>query len=305
MPSGSVFSLVSNFSATGNYGIAFQSMLSHGQHWNTSVLDHAYIANFDMMGSPSGSMAASAPSIDAMKAVECALWMCVNAYQTTVSLGKQTQTVVSTFHDAINPALSAENYTLIYPDRMVQNDTAGSSSHTNYTVAGFAQIGLSQLFSPSLIDGTVLFNLVSVYPSSTAMNAIWSGWQDPQSWIQAIATSMSNAVRMNEPSAREEFNGTAYVQSITVQWWWLSLPVASVAGSILLLLAVMFKTARTSVPPWRSNTNALLIMDMDDDVRKLAEAEVTRAKIDHELRDEKVVLKKTASGAWMLESSRT
>lgn len=284
-------------------GQGFQVMTSSGQHWNKSIPDHLYVANFDMMGAPFDSVSGSLSFANMMNASECALWLCINAYNTSMSLGKQTQNLVSSFYNIQYPIHSSiVNYTFNYPNRMMKSN---DSSYTNYTVSDFAQVALSQRFGSSYINGNVTININSHITPNDIVQAIWAGSQDPNTWIQTVATSMSNVVRSFNPSPREEFVGTAYVQSITVAWWWLSLPIAVVAGSVLLLLAVMIKTAWSSVPPWRDNPNALLLLEMDDDTRNMAAAEISNTKIDSELRQEKVVLRKSDAGSWMLGNHRS
>ena len=110
MPSGSVFELT-NFTAASHEGIGFQVMQSYGQHWNTSIIDCLYVANFDMMGAPYGLVSGMVKFPSMLNDYECALWMCINTYNTSISAGKQTQYVVSSFHEIHYPDAEIVNYT--------------------------------------------------------------------------------------------------------------------------------------------------------------------------------------------------
>ena len=308
MPSGSVFELA-NLSATANEGFGFQVISSNGQHWNKSRSDHLYLTNFDMMGAPYGRYAGMVRFDDMMTASECALWMCINTYDTLIRSGKQTQNITSSFHYIpYSPYNLTKNYTFNYPDRGSASEDPGS--FTDYTIFGFAFEALTEQFSSggsddsSIIDGTVRLYTNSHVPSGSVTNAIWAGTGYQDKWIQNLATSMSNVVRTTSPSPRNIYAGTAYLQGIHVQWWWMTLPVATIAASVLLLVVVMIRTARSNVQAWRGSPLTLLLFEVDDDIKRAVKdtAETIGKELDFGVRRRKVTLGKTDDGTWIFKS---
>ena len=305
MPSGSVFELT-NFTATANEGTGFQAMSSSGQHWNTSIIDHLYLTNFDMMGAPYGSYGGMARFENMLNASECALWMCVNKYNTSAGAGKQTQQIMSSFYEIhYESDVEIVNYTFKYP-----NTASGADfgSYTNYTVNDFAWAALSEQFnsggpgSTSMFNGTVFLNTNTHIVSSDVINAVWAGSGDPGKWIHNLATSMSNIVRTAFPTPREVYAGTAHVQGIHVQWWWMSLPIAAVASSILLLLIVMIRTARSPLGAWRGSPLTLLLFEVDEDIKRAVEDTTLGKGIDPDVSRRKVTLRRIDGGSWNLIS---
>ena len=303
MASGSVFELY-NVSATGE-GIGFQSMSSRGHHWKTSILDHLYLANFDMMGAPYGSLSEISYN-DLLAASECALWLCVNELNVTTESGKQTQSIVSSI-DTLKYDEQDTEYTFKFP-----NTTTGAptGSYTNYTSYWLAAIALQWQFAGfetlSMLNGTAFLNLESYSTSSDSLDAIWHGRADQKNWIQNVARSMSNVMRSESPTPRAIYRGTAYVQGIRVQWWWMSLPIATVGGSILLLVVVMIRTARSDVNAWKGSPLTFLLFDVDQDIRRAvvnARWTDTVSGIEHGVGKRKVTLRRQDGGRWMFKGA--
>lgn len=305
MPSGSVFQLA-NFTSADAYriNVGFQTMYSNGQHWNASVKDRLYLARFDMMGAPYNYGSQYARFGNMMNASECALWMCVNYYETSVRSGNQTDRIVSSFHDTETPATGTlDNYTM-----RVQNISEPGSC-TNFSVDNFAGLALMGLFSSLSnpvrgipLNGTVNLTTNLQLASSDATDAMWAGSGDPSEWIQRVATSMSNIIRSTNSMPRSNFNGTAYVQGITIEWWWLTLPVLTVVGSILFLFTVMFRTARSPVEPWRSSPLTLLLFEIDEDIKRAATETMSGKPIGQSTSRRKVTLNKIDGGFWIFKS---
>ena len=274
MPSGSVFQL-SNFTASANEGIGFQSMATNGQHWNTSIPNRLYLANVDMMGAPYGSYGGTARFSNMGNASECALWLCVNEYQTSSHSGTQVQHVVSSFDEIhYRPDTEIVNYTFRYPNDAVG---AGRPAYVNYTVSDFAAAALREQFSgsgtsdSSLVDGVVSLRTNGHFASSSLISGIWAGTQNQNQWIQALALSMSNVMRTESMSSRKSYNGTAYVTAIGISWPWIVLPACCVAGTIPLLISVMIRTSRSSIKAWRGSPLTLLMFSIDEDILRVAQ----------------------------------
>jgi len=61
------------------------------------------------------------------------------------------------------------------------------------------------------------------------MKSLWNGSTvDPQAFIDNLAASMTNSMRLYSISSRPALNGTAFQLAIVIRWEWLVLPVALV-----------------------------------------------------------------------------
>ncbi len=79
---------------------------------------------------------------------------------------------------------------------------------------------------------------------------------------------MSNVVRTGAPQSDTIYDGTGYQLGIKVRWWWLSLPGATVASSILLLIIVMVRTSRSDISAWKGSPLTFLLFEVDNDIRR-------------------------------------
>ena len=303
MASGSLFEL--NNMTANDEGTGFQAMSSAGHHWKVSTRDRIWLANFDMMGAPYGSFSEISLN-DMQTASECALWMCVTELNVTIESGKQTQSVVSTLN-TLQYGEEDTNYVFKFP-----NTTRGApaGSYTNYTAYWLAITALEYQFqgyqSASMLNGTAFLDLESYGTSSDALDAIWHGTTDQKNWIQNVARSMSNVVRSESPTRRAIYRGTAYVQGIKVQWWWMSLPIATVGSSILLLVVVMIRTARSDVNAWKGSPLTFLLFDVDQDIRRAvmnARWTDTVSGIEHGVGKRKVTLRRQQDSRWVFKGA--
>lgn len=102
------------------------------------------------------------------------------------------------------------------------------------------------------------------------LHAIWNGTVDADAWMNNIATSMTNSIRTTNITHRDEFNGTGYELSVRVRWQWIILPAFLVLSSIMSMVAVMVRTARSPVQSWKGSPLTMLLFDMDSEVRDAA-----------------------------------
>src|SRR5437667_10117372 len=95
----------------------FAVLQSHGAKYNASLQDKLYIANFDVIGWPYLESPQNA-STQRLTASECAMWMCVQAYNISTRSNRQSQTIVQTI-SSLNASLetfSSLNATRFYQD---------------------------------------------------------------------------------------------------------------------------------------------------------------------------------------------
>ena len=141
------------------------SDFSGGAVYNES--DQLYIANFAVIGAPPNTYANQKWS--STVASECALWMCVQAYESKMVLSQST---VQTFSQIANLNLTNDpdggfNY---YPseDWNFQDPPAEMRPrpNANYTVGKYMWFNIVPYPSISVFNGSVLYYPVDQIPSS-------------------------------------------------------------------------------------------------------------------------------------------
>jgi hypothetical protein len=100
------------------------------------------------------------------------------------------------------------------------------------------------------------------------MISFWNSTTFQDGWIERFTTTLTNHVRTAAPASKVLYDGTACQLGIIVRWWWLALPVAMVAMSMLLLILVIIQTARSEVKSWKASPLTLLLFDVDGAIRK-------------------------------------
>lgn len=265
LPSGSQATLW-NFRAErgGDNVLGFQSIPSDtGAHFNRGKDDRLYVANLDLFGAPYLSYSVEDPVISA---TECALWMCVNVYNTTVSSTYQQQDVAATF-DKLNATEGSTTYDAYkFPPIPAIFDPGHTTTFNVSTLA----VEALQSYMTRAMNGSVVLNLESQTYSSDLVQGIWNGTTNPQAWIENVAGSMSNIVRSTNTTSRPQYNRTTYQLGVNVRWVWLALPASLVLLSTIVLVLVMQRTANSPVEAWKGSPLTLLLFDVDKDTRDAA-----------------------------------
>ena len=260
-PTGGTFEMA-NWNNT-DEGVGFVSQASYGHTYPVAAGDRMYITNFETLGAQYGCVSGCVEeqTHPNFTAHECALWFCVSTYNTSVANGQQSQRIVSTYDvpnaSKVDIADGGANANLL-------NITYLGHNYTLYWLAWEALA--HNLYD--IINGTSFLNLESYGPSSDIVEAIWSGMETPDAWIERVALSMSNVVRTSALQPQPRFNGVAYTLGIKVKWWWLTLPIATVAASILLLIIVMIRTSRSTISAWKGSPLTFLLFEVDHDIRR-------------------------------------
>ncbi|KPI43513.1 uncharacterized protein AB675_7182 [Cyphellophora attinorum] len=299
---GTVFEM-GHFNSSGP-GIGFSSQ----SIFNSSLgsAQNLTVADFETIGVPYQSLSSglygSNPTFSSQR---CQIWMCVNVYETVVENGLQTQNTTATFSDVpntVNRGFSgADNWTFVLPDQW---------SHEKYNVSALGWAALSEQLG-TMFTGTVLLNLEGYSISSDAVEAIWNGTTDMQPWMDKVTRSLSNAMRLDSTADDPAFNGSAYQLSVVVRWGWLALPASLVLLSILLIVIIMTKTARSDIGSWKGSPLAMLLVEVDDDIRlqsmKIADEEGWESVgtgVESRLAEQRVALQRAGDGRYRLGSLR-
>ena len=289
---GSEFSLLNNKAADLHLdGPGFQVQTSFGKRWSTFMKDTLYLANFEMMGYNYTATSGSTRG-QQLKATECALWFCVNTYETTVSSGIQQQVEVSTF-STVNATYNLNDYTFHVPTNNTEDD--------KFVVDDVTYQALQSAFSGKL-NGTVTSGISGYYTLDDSILAIWNGTTNQDWWISNLAMSLTNHIRTANLASDSRFDGTAYQLGVKIRWAWLALPVAMVVFAILFLTIVMVQTARSEVSSWKASPLTLLLFDVDGAIRQEALSsgwpDVVNGA-EKGVGERSVVLRKSKDGGWV------
>jgi len=298
MPSGSIITLISPGTSEGP-GFAVKS--GTGGKYNSSLHDKLYIANFDVVGASYMSLSQGF-SNQTTTASECAMWLCVQAYNVSTRSNHQVQTTIQTF-SSINSTPTDEiglaNFT--FPTLPAEMN---ATPNTNYSVSALGALGFQDTLS-AMFNGTASLDIESSSAESDAVDAIWSASANLNPWIQRVALSMTNALRNNSglPS-HALYNGTGYQLGISVRWPWIALPAAMVVLSLVFLAMVMVQTARSPVASWKGSPLAFLFFDVDQEIKRSVLGHTDRFNgIEDAVSDARVVLRGQPGGIWTFKAA--
>lgn len=230
-------------------------------------LDKFYIVQFDMLGVDYGSFEESFAHED-IYVSSCAMWFCVNAYNVSTLVSKQSQTVTQNFHEGNTTAFQTGGDVLFSSLPPDMNPVA----NTTYSVANEAYYAFPETIQV-LFKGTAFLNEGAFISRSDSIEAVWKASGDPDPWIQQVALSITDSIRAGSGGLQVShtvYNGTAYQAVIIVCWYWILLPVAMVTLSLLFLAVVMIKTARSPVASWKGSPLIYLLIDVDAGIKELA-----------------------------------
>ena len=267
MPSGSVATLCKE---VGGEGTGFQVMQSKGSFYDSQDPSRRYISNFDIFGAPFGTTTEVLWSNISTISSECALWMCVQALNTTTSSTRQTQLSIQDFASVINSTQfddgSSGSDNIAF---MPLPPSMSPRAQATYNLSVFSTMYLGEYLS-QMINGTVFLDQVSSSPSSDMTQAIWNASSDLDSWIKNLALSMTNFIRTDNPQPDNMYNGVAFQLGYQVRWEWIILPATLVLTSALILIVTMIQTSRSPVRAWKGSPLILLFMNLDVDDRNQA-----------------------------------
>jgi len=209
---------------------------------------------------------------DSYTAHACGLWFCVQAYNTSVISGIQTQTIVgnwSTIDDSSSS--STQDDYLKSPPINFTDVPQSLKALNNYTVNQYVMTAFGM--NPIFIGGNASFGSDSVtfYEYSSNIIEGLKTVKDPTTWIEAFALSMSNNIRTGGHSftpdsvyAGQVWTSLPYVH---VRWPWLSFPAAMVTSSFIFLILCIWRTHHLRVYPWKADALALALASVDASIQ--------------------------------------
>ena len=144
-------------------------------------------------------------------------------------------------------------------------------------------------------------------PSSDFTLAIWNATStDPDASMKNVAHSMTNALRAFDPISNDlySYNGTGYQPGVQVRWRRIILPAVLVMSSLLILIVTIVKTARSPVQAWKGSPLALLLIDVDQDMRKRVEGRMdTSDGLKDSVSKTRVMMKSGHDGNWAFKTA--
>lgn len=312
MPSGMVANLTNLAEKGGSaWGTSFQVMQSPGAIYKKNDNRRLYISNFEVVGSTATTLSASWSNSSTV-ASECALWMCVQAFETNMLNSNQTQIVTEEF-----PSIDdshAWNFTDVMDNGYTFLDipsTMNPRSNAKYKVDFDARTSLHAYLEP-MFNGSVYLNDESTLPSSDVIDAMFSQARNLDEWMKNVATSMTNAIRSEKTNQiqlgftkgeqDEVYKGIGFQLGYEVRWPWIVVPAALVAWSLMICVATIFRTAISPIRAWKGSPLAILFMDVDPKMRKDAAGQMDVCNgLVKSVGKTKVVMEADCEGNWSLK----
>ncbi|RMZ90473.1 hypothetical protein DV736_g2290, partial [Chaetothyriales sp. CBS 134916] len=273
------------------------------------------IANFEAIMIPWGG--APLANITGPSAIECALWMCVQAYNVSVNLGRASQAIVHTWVDW--KVANTTPWDSIEFTGMPKEFNVADNSSFQVSTAALYSIKNAFNFSGNIRAN---YDLEPMYSGDTSQSmgvaAAVGNWE---SWIQKVARSIGNDIRTNsrqpiitepyvigdevisDPPPNPYYDGSAYITRpfIQVRWWWLTYPAAMIVASLVYLLLTMWQCRHHGAYIWKDHPLVLLSVALDHSIAEKAKGSLTRlGDLDQRIGDEKVVLEYDW-GIWRLQ----
>ena len=304
MPSGNTVN-ISNF-PLGDIGTAFQVVRSGGFHYRANDSQTLYLSNWEAVGAPANTTSASdwqnwQNASTTTVASECALWMCVQSFDTRQTNGKQSQTVTRSFSQ-IHPWTARTNdenyynYNVSFLDLPPEMNPPLSHNFSVYPSAFFA---ISEYFG-TLFTGNISFFRMQQAYTSDYIQGIWDASGDLDTWIQTVATSMTNIIRtVGEAEPAIGYDGIGYQLGYDVRWAWIVLPAIMIGMSLLILVFIIVKTARSPVHAWKGSPLVLLFLNVDGELRERALTQMEQFHgVEKAIGNSQVLLSREMNGGW-------
>ena len=303
VPSGKTANLT-NLGENDGVGVAFQVFPSPGSYFDRSKTDKLYLSNFEAVKMPAGTQFMDQSwQKKAEKAYECALWACMHAIETWQVNSNQTQTARYTWDKVDNssttPDVRDHNITFVDIPKYMNVPT-----NANFTFLGWPAMAMNAYFD-TLFDGNITVMNSIQLGSSDVVQALWNATADLDTWMQIVASSMTNIVRSFDLAPEQpSFDGIAYQLGYDVRWIWIILPATIVGASLLLLVVVIVRTTRSDTHPWKGSPLALLLMSVDHNMAARAHGQMERYDgIEKAIGKERVTLGRDANGLWRLKQA--
>ncbi|KAK1144074.1 hypothetical protein N8T08_005736 [Aspergillus melleus] len=233
-----------------------------------------------------------------VSATECALYFCVNTFNSSVTQSAFNETRVST-RTSSNATTSAITEDLfLTPDTCYKNGTRHQSTDAcTYHVNWFSGLALSNSLRLLLRGNGSLF--ISNRPSwsSDTLKAVY-GIQGNYTDVSSVFHSLSSALTIHARSkvCHAFVNGKTWTMEsfVQVRWPWMALPIALVVLGFVFLIVTIVKTKNQYI--WKSSPLALLFSDLSVDAPQSIRASPSLSGMEDTSKKMNVWLETTNSG---------
>ena len=305
-------------------GSLFWVTQTNGWVYHRSNSTQTYLTNFDVFGAPFEVRRKDWLEKD-MVAWECALWMCVQAFEVTTSSSSHTQIPIQNFstianmtHDIFTDASFDKINTFENLTFEPLPPSMNPAPQSQYQFSIQSALTMSSYLT-SAIKGNAGADLWVVSFSSDTTKAIANATTGSlEVWIKSLATSMTNVLRSSTsqaggfdvpidvtPSTDAIYSGAGYQLAVQVRWPWIVLPALLVLLSLVVLVTTMIRTSWRSIGAWRGSPLVFLFLDIDAEIRRHAVGQMdVRGGLQDRVGKEDVVLEKERDGEQYLRSAR-
>lgn len=240
----------------------FTTLDSATLHANSTVFKNATmpIAGFYVAYTPGGP--AAAMKNDTPVLLECMFSWCLKTMQSSFQGGNydehvsQTETIEATEFDEYGHAPVVV--------------TAGSNMTfrvDNDTTLAFRDSILAEL--PNSLKQDVQYDFV---PNSGIWNFHQVSPYDFSSYLAIVSRAMTDNLK-SRPLHTSPVVGVAWEMKrfVQIRWVWISLPIASLVFSLILICATILEGRTTHAPIWKSSSLATLIHGLTEETRALVD----------------------------------
>lgn len=114
---------------------------------------------------------------------------------------------------------------------------------------------------------------------------LWNFHETPPYDFDAQLRNLTTAITNNLKSrstGNVPVNGTAWASKrfVKVRWEWAALPVASLFGSLVLMVATIWKCKKANVHVWKSSALATLLHGVSEGTRELVDLQCASSQIE-------------------------
>lgn len=188
-------------------------------------------------------------------ASECALWFCVQTFNTSVQFGVLTESKFKSWSYLADNGTAFSHFEQS-SWRTVTNippkfNTAFSS---NYSIQNSGKVKLRDYVANTIrnaADMTMIPGQKNDAASAFTQAIYYRSFAgDLDEWISRIAQTMTNAIRVSFPApVNNRYTGTMSQMEpfIHVRWAWLTFPILMVLSSLVFLVASIVQTRRLRV----------------------------------------------------------
>lgn len=299
MPSGTT-AKIGNYPQSADGFTLIQVMQGKGSSYRKDDTSMAYLTNFDVVGGP---VAGNSTLI----AAECALWLCVTAWATNTLSGSQSQVSLGEYSHLSNQSFGpsfSHNLSRFGFSNLPSNMNAPPNSNFTYTQDDY--FALQDFLAPLLNGNAESFEASPKYSNDVMQamlqaSSVVNATAGLNGWIKKAAMSMTNAIRTDHPEHDGMYDGVGYQLGYNIDWSWIILPAILVILSPVLLIATIVKTAKGSVPPWKSSPLAMLFTRPDRDLRGMVAGHMDDYDgFQDQIGKTNATLEKCSDGGWLL-----